>query len=75
LTTLETLTIFKSVQRRVDEKYLAAKQNLLDDYPIFMAIAEHIGNDATGWATGKKELTEISEELVKFISHIHQNEV
>jgi len=33
----------------------------LDDYPIFMAIAEDIGYDAAGRSTGKNELPEISK--------------
>jgi type I restriction enzyme M protein len=62
------------LKEELTEKYFTAKQNLLDDYPIFMAIAEDIGYDATGRPTGKNELTEISAELVKFITYIHQNE-
>lgn len=62
------------LKEELTEKYFTAKQNLLDDYPIFMAIAEDIGYDATGRPTGKNELTEISTELVKFIAYIHQNE-
>ena len=62
------------LKEELTEKYFSAKQNLLDDYPIFMAIAEDIGYDATGRPTGKNELIEISEELVKFIAYIHQNE-
>jgi type I restriction-modification system DNA methylase subunit len=62
------------LKEEMTEKYFTAKQNLLDDYPIFMAIAEDIGYDATGRPTGKNELTEISTELVKFISYINQNE-
>lgn len=42
----------------------------LQDYPIFMAIAEDIGYDATGKETGTNELTAISKELLKFINAI-----
>jgi type I restriction-modification system DNA methylase subunit len=56
------------------EKYFAAKQMIMDDYPIFMAIAEDIGYDATGRSTSNNELIEIGEELSKFISYININE-
>ena len=38
----------------------------LDRYPIFMAIAEHIGYDATGRKDAKNDLDEIYEEFKKF---------
>ena len=50
------------------EQYMQAKQNKLPDYPIFMAIAEEIGYDATGKKTAINELDVISEELKKFIA-------
>lgn len=56
------------------EKYFAAKQQMLDDYTIFMAIAEDIGYDATGRNTGNNELTEIGVQLSKFITHINKTE-
>lgn len=56
------------------EQYLTAKQKQLDDYPIFMAIAEDIGYDATGRATANNELIEIGRELQKFITHINKTE-
>lgn len=62
------------LKEELAEKYLAAKQQALDDYPIFMAIAEDIGYDATGRNTGNNELIEISKELSKFITHINKTE-
>ena len=56
------------------EKYLAEKQSELDDYDIFMAIAENIGYDATGKETGINELEEIGAELAKFIQRIVDGE-
>ncbi len=50
------------------EEYQQAKQNELPDYPIFMAIAEEIGYDATGKKTANNELNVIGEELKKFIA-------
>lgn len=43
------------------------KQKQLPDYPIFMAIAEQIGYDATGKKIAVNELDLIGEELKKFI--------
>ena len=49
-------------------EYQQAKQKELADYPIFMAIAEEIGYDATGKKTAVNELETIGEELKKFIN-------
>ncbi|RLD56161.1 MAG: N-6 DNA methylase, partial [Bacteroidetes bacterium] len=63
------------LKEELTEKYFTAKQSTLDDYPIFMAIAEDIGYDATGRETQNNELTEIGKELSKFINHINETEV
>lgn len=44
-----------------------ATAKALDDYTIFMAIAEHIGFDATGRQTGRNELDDIAGEILRFI--------
>jgi type I restriction enzyme M protein len=62
------------LKEELTEKYFLAKQTALDDYPIFMAIAEDIGYDATGRPTGNNELVEIGNELSNFILHINQTE-
>ncbi|OJU27643.1 MAG: N-6 DNA methylase [Sphingobacteriales bacterium 41-5] len=62
------------LKEELTEKYFLAKQNALDDYPIFMAIAEDIGYDATGRSTNNNELVEIGKELSKFIAHINKTE-
>lgn len=67
----EKVNLFKE---EMTEKYFASKQNILDDYPIFMAIAEDIGYDATGRETKTNELVEIGTELQKFITHINKTE-
>jgi type I restriction enzyme M protein len=54
--------------------FYSEKQKILDDYPIFMAIADDIGYDATGRNTNNNELVEISKELAKFINHINKTE-
>ncbi len=65
----------KFLKEELSEKYFIEKQNILDDYPIFMAIAEDIGYDATGRETNNNELEEIGNELVKFINHINKTEL
>lgn len=67
----DKVNLFKD---ELTEKYFLAKQNALDDYPIFMAIAVDIGYDATGRSTNNNELIEISHELAKFINHINKTE-
>ncbi len=62
------------LKEELTEKYFLAKQTALDDYPIFMAIAEDIGYDATGRSTDNNELIEIGKELSKFIAHINKTE-
>lgn len=62
------------LKEEMTEKYFESKQQTLDDYPIFMAIAEDIGYDATGRSTGNNELIEIGKELSKFITHINKTE-
>ena len=56
------------LKNNLTEQYLQAKQSNLPDYPIFMAIAEEIGYDATGKKTATNELDVIGEELKKFIA-------
>lgn len=59
-------------KENLSEAYLEKYKAALKDYPIFMAIAEDIGYDATGKETGKNELPEISKELAKFIQAIEE---
>lgn len=64
-----------ALKEALTEQYAEEKQQTLDDYPIFMAIAENIGYDATGKPTNINELDFISEELARFIEAIDQGEV
>ncbi len=57
-------------REQLEELYLQQKQEQLPDYPIFMAIAEHIGYDATGKQIPQNDLVEITKELKEFIQHI-----
>lgn len=56
----------------LEEAYQVEKRKLLKCYPIFMAIADDIGYDATGKKTGKNDLVPIGEELRKFIDAIEK---
>lgn len=55
------------LKSKLSDAYQQSKQQELPDYPIFMAIAEEIGYDATGKKTTNNELDVIGEELKKFI--------
>jgi len=63
--------IINDLKDDLTDKYIALKQAKLDDYPIFMAIAEDIGYDATGRATGNNELELIEIELTRFVNSIN----
>ena len=64
----------KNFKDELEEQYLQTKKDAMRDYPIFMAIAEDIGFDATGRPTGNNELETISEKLSEFITHIIETE-
>lgn len=58
----------------LEELYIKTKQSKLEDYSIFMAIAEDIGFDATGRSTGNNELEVIEKELARFIQSVIDDE-
>lgn len=58
------------LKSKLADKYQIKKQKELPDYPIFMAIAEEIGYDATGKKTAVNELDIIGQELKKFIQSL-----
>ena len=58
------------LKERLEEDYQKSKREDLSDYPIFMAIAEEIGYDATGKKTANNELKKIGKELTAFIESI-----
>jgi type I restriction enzyme M protein len=64
-----------SLKEDLQENYNLDKQNQLPDYPIFMAIAEDIGYDATGKKTNTNELEFIGKELEKFINSIENEKI
>lgn len=56
------------------ELYDTKRREILNDYDIFMAIAEDIGYDATGRSTGNNELDVIAPELARFVAAIEAGE-
>ncbi len=58
------------LKAQLAEEYQLAKRTELEDYPIFMAIADEIGYDATGKKTAINELDVIGEELKKFMNSL-----
>lgn len=63
------------LKEQLRDAYQLAKQEKLSDYPIFMAIADDIGYDATGKSTPNNELDLISVELTRFINAIENKEI
>lgn len=62
------------VKEKLEDLYLQQKQEQLLNYPIFMAIAEDIGYDATGKSTKNNELDVIGQELARFILEVEQDD-
>ena len=62
----------EALKETLKEKYLAHKKLIPGDYPIFMAIAEEIGYDATGKEINNNELKIIGQELKRFIEDINK---
>ncbi|RCR66403.1 restriction endonuclease subunit M [Larkinella punicea] len=58
------------LKENLQDEYQAELARDVANYPIFMAIAEQIGYDATGRKTGVNELDTIAEELKGFIADI-----
>ena len=64
-----------NLKEELQDAFLTEKQKKLKDYPIFMAIAEEIGYDATGKKTAVNELEVIGIELERFIKAINNGEI
>lgn len=60
----------ENLRETLEDDFLAKVKEQLDDYPIFMAIAEFIGYDATGRPTATNELETVASELARFVEHI-----
>ena len=67
--------LISDLKEQLQDEYIKARQTKLPDYPIFMAIADDIGYDATGKSTGDGDgdLEIIREELKKFIDLTENN--
>lgn len=63
-----------TLRETLEDDFLARVKAELDDYPIFMAIAEDIGYDATGRPTATNELETVAGELARFLAHIERGE-
>ena len=59
-----------TLQKEMKAAYAKAQKEKMANYPIFMALAENIGYDATGRETNKNDLEEIGKELATFITKI-----
>ncbi len=57
----------EAVKEALNDEYLEKVREKAANYPIFMAIAEEIGYDATGRETKRNELIEIGAQLKEFI--------
>jgi len=64
----------EEIRCRLSEIYEERRRKALDDYNIFMAIAQDIGYDATGRATRTNELEPIATELARFITAIEEGQ-
>lgn len=64
-----------NLKEELQDAFLTEKQKKLNDYPIFIAIAEEIGYDATGKKTAVNELEVIGKELERFINAINNEEI
>ncbi|HYX72848.1 MAG TPA: N-6 DNA methylase [Nitrososphaera sp.] len=62
----------EAVKEALQEEYLEKVRARLSSYPIFMAIAETIGYDATGRETRINELVPIADELKRFIQAVSE---
>jgi type I restriction enzyme M protein len=64
----------ENLRETLEDGFLAQVKAQLDDYPIFMAIAEDIGYDATGRPTATNELETVAGELGRFVAHIEKGD-
>ena len=63
-----------ALREALEDDFIEKVKAQIDDYPIFMAIAEDIGYDATGRPTAVNELETVAQELTKFLSHLERGE-
>jgi type I restriction enzyme M protein len=63
---------WNALQDELAETFQQRKQTALPNYPILMAMAEHIGYDATGKPTQLNDLPEISQTIERFITNLEK---
>lgn len=63
-----------NLRETLEDDFLAKVKQQLEDYPIFMAIAEDIGYDATGRPTATNELETVAIELAWFLEHLERGD-
>ncbi|EKO3437246.1 TPA: restriction endonuclease subunit M [Vibrio fluvialis] len=59
-----------NLREALEDDFLAKVKAQVEDYPIFMAIAEDIGYDATGRSTSQNELDTVTPELARFLEQL-----
>lgn len=59
-----------NLREALEDDFLAKVKGQVEDYPIFMAIAEDIGYDATGRPTAQNELDAVTRELARFLEKL-----
>lgn len=74
VTTDEYSERIATLREALEDDFIEKVKAQLDDYPIFMAIAEEIGYDATGRPTATNELETVAQELTKFLAHLERGD-
>lgn len=64
----------ESKKELLQEMYIEKYTKKMESYPIFMAIVNDIGYDATGKETNVNELIDLSKELARFIDSVKKGE-
>lgn len=65
----------ENLRESLEDTFLDQVKAQLDDYPIFMAIAEEIGYDATGKSVINNELETVAGELGRFIAQLDKGDM
>ena len=59
-----------NLREALEDDFISRVKAQIEDYPIFMAIAEDIGYDATGRPTAQNELDAVTQELARFLEQL-----
>lgn len=63
-----------ALRETLEDEFLVKVKAQIEDYPIFMVMAENIGYDATGRPTAQNDLETVSRELGRFLESIERVE-